>query len=117
MITVMKAIIILLLQIIIYYLFGSLLELICRKKHGMVFKVISGFLTYQIIFHICALPMIKMDQTLTRLTILWLLMGRNPVPKADHGRHWDGKKCFFQAQNMVSAYGDIPTCNVLLCVC
>lgn len=74
MITVMKAIIILLLQIIIYYLFGSLLELICRKKHGMVFKVISGFLTYQIIFHICALPMIKMDQTLTRLTILWLLI-------------------------------------------
>ena len=40
----------------------------------MVFKVISGFLTYQIIFHICALPMIKMDQTLTRLTILWLLI-------------------------------------------
>ena len=74
MITVMKAIIILLLQIIIYYLFGSLLELICRKKHGMVFKVISGFLTYQIIFQICALPMIKMDQTLTRLTILWLLI-------------------------------------------
>ena len=74
MITVMKAIVILLLQIIIYYLFGSLLELLCRKKHGMVFKVISGFLTYQIIFQICALPMIKMDQTLTRLTILWLLI-------------------------------------------
>lgn len=34
MITVMKAIIILLLQIIIYYLFGSLLELICRKSMG-----------------------------------------------------------------------------------
>ncbi len=46
MITVMKAIVILLLQIIIYYLFGSLLELLCRRKHGMVFKVISGFLTY-----------------------------------------------------------------------
>lgn len=40
----------------------------------MVFKVISGFLTYQVIFQICALPMIKMDQTLTRLTILWLLI-------------------------------------------
>lgn len=23
-------------------------------------------------------------------------MGRNPVPKADHGRHWDGKKCFLR---------------------
>lgn len=53
----------LLLQLIIYYLFGSLLELLCRKKHGMVFKVISGFLTYQVIFQICALPMIKMDQS------------------------------------------------------
>ena len=117
MITVMKAIIILLLQIIIYYLFGSLLELICRKKHGMI-PYISDNLS-----DLCTADDkngSNPDKTYYPVAFnsgYLLYMGRNPVPKADHGRHWDGKKCFFQAQNMVSAYGDIPTCNVLLCVC
>ena len=66
-----KAIGILLLQIIIYYLFGTMFELFCRKKHGVVFKEISGFLVYQVLFQICALPMIKADQTLARLAVLW----------------------------------------------
>ena len=67
MTAVIKAIGILLLQIIIYYLFGTMFELFCRKKHGVVFKEISGFLVYQVLFQICALPMIKADQTLARL--------------------------------------------------
>ena len=58
MTAVIKAIGILLLQIIIYYLFGTMFELFCRKKHGVVFKEISGFLVYQVLFQICALPMI-----------------------------------------------------------
>lgn len=71
MTAVIKAIGILLLQIIIYYLFGTIFELFCRKKHGVVFKEISGFLVYQVLFQICALPMIKADQTLARLAVLW----------------------------------------------
>ena len=71
MTAVIKAIGILLLQIIIYYLFGTMFELFCRKKHGVVFKEISGFLVYQVLFQICALPMIKADQTLARLAVLW----------------------------------------------
>ena len=74
MTAVIKAIMILLLQVIIYYLFGTLFENICKRRHGMVFKVISGFLVYQILFQICALPMIKGNQTLTRLAILWSIL-------------------------------------------
>lgn len=42
-----------------------------QEKHGVVFKEISGFLVYQVLFQICALPMIKADQTLARLAVLW----------------------------------------------
>lgn len=38
MTAVIKAIGILLLQIIIYYLFGTMFELFCRKKHGVVLR-------------------------------------------------------------------------------
>lgn len=71
MTAIIKAIFILLFQIIIYYLFGLLFEYLCRKKHGVIFKEITGFLLYQILFQICALPMIELNQTLTRLAILW----------------------------------------------
>ena len=71
MTVIIKAIFILLLQIIIFYLFGSLFEYLCRRKHGILFKIITGFLVYQIVFQICAIPMIGSDQSLTRLTVLW----------------------------------------------
>lgn len=74
MTAVIKAIFILLFQIIIYYLFGTVFERFCRRNHGLVFKEIIGFLFYQAVFQICALTMIELEQTLTRLTVLWFII-------------------------------------------
>ena len=73
---IIKAVLLIAIEIIIYWLVGTLAdELIVRDKgktDGM--KVVKGFLCYQLLFQICALPMILLRCSLTDLSRLWCIV-------------------------------------------
>ena len=76
MLEIAKVLIILLLEIIIFYILGTFFYQICfhGKESRATERTITGFLLLQIIFQMCALPCIFLDTTLTVLTRLWMVV-------------------------------------------
>lgn len=73
MLTVLSPIFVLVLKLAIYYIIGYQVVDILLKKNtcSMCVKLISGFLSYQVLFQICAIGFIMLNQSLTRLSIGW----------------------------------------------
>lgn len=73
MLEVIKTIILLLFELLIFYILGTAVEkiVIRERKQGISEKIIVGFLILQILFQICALPFIYFDTTLTLLSRVW----------------------------------------------
>lgn len=73
MIMIVKAIIVLLLDIAIYYIIGTAIteKFQNRINTNVVFHIVMGFIIYQIIFQVCAIPFIMLKRSLTELTIIW----------------------------------------------
>lgn len=74
MITVIKTLGILCLELMIYYILGTGGKQIIAKsaKRNIGLQLIVGFLLYQIIFQICALPFIWQKKSLTELAYFWI---------------------------------------------
>ena len=75
MLAIIKAIFILLLEIIIFYIFGTISDkVLMRGRESRVSeRVIVGFLLLQIMFQICSFPFIYFDTSLTLLTLVWTI--------------------------------------------
>ena len=73
MIMIIKAIGVLLLDIAIYYIIGTAIteRFKNRIKRNVAFQTVIGFIVYQIIFQICAIPFIWLKRSLTELTFVW----------------------------------------------
>jgi len=70
---IIKAILLILAELVIYWMIGALASAAIsgKKKMNMGIQVIAGFLCYQILFQICALPFIMIKASLTQLTACW----------------------------------------------
>lgn len=70
---IVKAILLIVIELIIYGLVGTLVcSIVARdRKVNIAVRVIEGFLCYQILFQLCALPFIMLRRSLTELTICW----------------------------------------------
>ena len=70
MIMIIKAIGVLFLDIAIYYVIGTAIteRFKNRIKRNVAFHIIIGFIVYQIIFQVCAIPFIWLKRSLTELT-------------------------------------------------
>jgi len=73
MIMIIKAIGVLFLDIAIYYVIGTAIteRFKNRIKRNVAFHIIIGFIVYQIIFQVCAIPFIWLKRSLTELTFVW----------------------------------------------
>ena len=73
MIMIIKAIGVLFLDIAIYYVIGTAIteRFKNRIKRKVAFHIIIGFIVYQIIFQVCAIPFIWLKRSLTELTFVW----------------------------------------------
>lgn len=73
MLAVIKAIGILFLEVVVFYILGTLLlQVVLKQVEARISKrIIAGFLLLQIFFQICALPFIYLDTSLTLLTKAW----------------------------------------------
>ena len=73
MIMIIKAIGVLFLDIAIYYVIGTAIteRFKNRIKRNVAFQTVIGFIVYQIIFQICAIPFIWLKRSLTELTFVW----------------------------------------------
>ena len=73
MLAIIKAIFILLLEIIIFYIFGTFSDkvLMSGRESRVSERVIVGFFLLQIMFQICSFPFIYFDTSLTLLTRVW----------------------------------------------
>lgn len=74
MIAVIKTLGILCLELVIYYILGTVGKQIiaAKTKRNTGLQLIFGFLLYQILFQICALPFIWQKKSLTELAYFWL---------------------------------------------
>ena len=73
---IIKAIAVLLLEIVIYYILGTAVtdRFHNRIKKNVGFQTVLGFILYQILFQICAIPFIWMKRSLTELTYVWTVL-------------------------------------------
>ncbi len=71
MIMIIKAIGVLFLDIAIYYVIGTAIteRFKNRIKRNVAFHIIIGFIVYQIIFQVCAIPFIWLKRSLDRINI------------------------------------------------
>lgn len=99
---IIKPILVLLLDLLIYYVIGSgATGALCKRKLNMAIRVIFGFLFYQAVFEVCCLAFTLTYRELPQLARLWeivclilvicgLILGRKVIRNdLEHGKeHW-----------------------------
>lgn len=70
---VIKAVLLIAIELIIYWIMGSMAERLVAsgKRSTCGMRTVKGFLCYQLLFQVCALPMILLERRLTELAIGW----------------------------------------------
>lgn len=73
---IIKAVLLVAIELIIYWLVGTLADgfITGSKRSNACMRTAKGFLCYQILFQICALPMILLERSLTELTGCWCVL-------------------------------------------
>lgn len=73
MVMIIKTAAILLLELAIYYVIGTAVTEKLKKRitRNIAFQTVIGFIVYQILFQVCAIPFIWMKQSLTELAYVW----------------------------------------------
>ena len=76
MVMIIKAIAVLILEIVIYYIMGTAVvdKFHNKVKRNIGFQILTGFIAYQILFQVCALPFIWMKRSLTELAYVWAVL-------------------------------------------
>lgn len=76
MVMIIKAIAVLILEIVIYYIIGTAVvdKFHNKIKRNIGFQILTGFIVYQILFQVCALPFIWMKRSLTELAYVWAVL-------------------------------------------